>query len=247
MKEEFILIRGRLKTIKRAELEEKIISANYNLQKTINKKTTIIVEGIISAKNKRKYAKHIKVMSEQDFLKFLEKDNTKEKKVKKESVSKYFKIFSVNNILRILSIVMIIQSFRLTDTFMALFICIIASLFILPDISNKIYKNIVFKITTPIVLFMVAFAFNFEKEKSQIYGTWYVDTLTLKIDKNEIKLDIIDSSGRRILNGKIEKKDGKTIIDTEYKKYYFKYDDKNDSLCYMKNKKECSYYLKRIN
>lgn len=245
MKNEFIVIRGRLKNSNREELKLKIIENGHTLQKSVNKNTTLVVLGIISKKNVRKYNKNIKVMSENEFLEFLKpKEEEIKEKINIKNIKKYI---NKDNILRILTFVMLIQSIRYTNTLLSSTIAIIASLLILPDLSKKFYNNIVFKITIPVSLFMIAFAFNFEKEKSMIYGTWYVDTMTFTINKEKITIDVIDSDGRHLLNGKRQDKKNKVIINTDYKNFYFEYDEENDSLCYLKNKKECSYYLKRLN
>lgn len=234
MKDQYVAINGKLSNFTKKEAKEVIIFRGGHFQQDINSKTTIVVEGNEPLKKKKqkikeltKKGQEITVINEDQFLALLQDKDYK------ELIRKGVAVF------------IIILGLILMNTIPAKLFVVVAGACVLPFIADNYLNNIVFKIVVPIALFMVAFTLNFEQAMYKINGNWQTSTMALEIGDKDSKLDVIDSEGRHILEGKNKIKNGKFIIKTDYKTYEYIYDSKDDTLCYLNDKGECRFYLKR--
>ena len=234
MKNQYVAINGKLSMFTKKEARELI---NYNgghFQQDINTKTTIVIEGVEPLKKKKqkikeltKKGQEIKIINEDEFLKLVkDRDYT-------------------GLIRKVLSIFVMILGLILMHTLPAKLFVVAAGICILPFIADNYLNNIVFKIVVPIALFMVAITLNFEQTLYKINGNWQTSTMAIQIGDKESKIDVIDSEGRHVLEGKNKIKNGKFTIKTDYKTFEYIYDSKDDTLCYLNEDGECRFYLKR--
>ena len=182
-------------------------------------------------------------INKQDFIKKIENKN-KEKDIKKIINKK--NIFSFKTLRIIFSIILILLGLTKMITIPAKLVFAIAGICVLPFIQDNILKNFVFQVVVPISLIMISFSLNIKITLSTVTGTWYSDTMTLKIGDKKTEMDVIDSEGRHILTGTNKFDNGFFEIKTEYKTFRYEFDAINDSLCVLNDDNTCRYYLDRV-
>ena len=182
-------------------------------------------------------------INKQDFIKKIE-NKTKEKDIKKIINKK--NIFSFKTLRIIFSIILILLGLTKMITIPAKLVFAIAGICVLPFIQDNILKNIIFQVVVPISLIMISFSLNIKITLSTVTGTWYSDTMTLKIGDKKKKMDVIDSEGRHILTGTNKFDNGFFEIKTKYKTFRYEFDAINDTLCVLNDDNTCRYYLDRV-
>ena len=182
-------------------------------------------------------------INKQDFIKKIE-NKTKEKDIKKIINKK--NIFSFKTLRIIFSIILILLGLTKMITIPAKLVFAIAGICVLPFIQDNILKNFVFQVVVPISLIMVSFSLNIKTTLSTVTGTWYSDTMTLKIGDKKTEMDVIDSEGRHILTGTNKFDNGFFEIKTKYKTFRYEFDAINDTLCVLNDDNTCRYYLDRV-
>ena len=182
-------------------------------------------------------------INKQDFIKKIE-NKTKEKDIKKIINKK--NIFSFKTLRIIFSIILILLGLTKMITIPAKLVFAIAGICVLPFIQDNILKNIIFQVVVPISLIMVSFSLNIKTTLSTVTGTWYSDTMTLKIGDKKTEMDVIDSEGRHILTGTNKFDNGFFEIKTKYKTFRYEFDAINDTLCVLNDDNTCRYYLDRV-
>ena len=199
-------------------------------------------EIIKKVENKTK-AKIKSKINKQDFIKKIE-NKTKEKDIKKIINKK--NIFSFKTLRIIFSIILILLGLTKMITIPAKLVFAIAGICVLPFIQDNILKNIIFQVVVPISLIMISFSLNIKITLSTVTGTWYSDTMTLKIGDKKTEMDVIDSEGRHILTGTNKFDNGFFEIKTKYKTFRYEFDAINDTLCVLNDDNTCRYYLDRV-
>lgn len=182
-------------------------------------------------------------INKQDFIKKIE-NKTKEKDIKKIINKK--NIFSFKTLRIIFSIILILLGLIKMITIPAKLVFAIAGICVLPFIQDNILKNFVFQVVVPISLIMISFSLNIKTTLSTVTGTWYSDTMTLKIGDKKTEMDVIDSEGRHILTGTNKFDNGFFEIKTKYKTFRYEFDAINDTLCVLNDDNTCRYYLDRV-
>ena len=182
-------------------------------------------------------------INKQDFIKKIE-NKTKEKDIKKIINKK--NIFSFKTLRIIFSIILILLGLTKMITIPAKLVFAIAGICVLPFIQDNILKNFVFQVVVPISLIMISFSLNIKTTLSTVTGTWYSDTMTLKIGDKKTEMDVIDSEGRHVLTGTNKFANGFFEIKTEYKTFRYEFDAINDTLCVLNDDNTCRYYLDRV-
>ena len=182
-------------------------------------------------------------INKQDFIKKIE-NKTKEKDIKKIINKK--NIFSFKTLRIIFSIILILLGLTKMITIPAKLVFAIAGICVLPFIQDNILKNIIFQVVVPISLIMISFSLNIKITLSTVTGTWYSDTMTLKIGDKKTEMDVIDSEGRNILTGTNKFDNGFFEIKTKYKTFRYEFDAINDTLCVLNDDNTCRYYLDRV-
>lgn len=182
-------------------------------------------------------------INKQDFIKKIE-NKTKEKDIKKIINKK--NIFSFKTLRIIFSIILILLGLTKMITIPAKLVFAIAGICVLPFIQDNILKNIIFQAVVPISLIMISFSLNIKIALSTVTGTWYSDTMTLKIGDKKTEMDVIDSEGRHILTGTNKFDNGFFEIKTKYKTFRYEFDAINDTLCVLNDDNTCRYYLDRV-
>ena len=182
-------------------------------------------------------------INKQENIKKVE-NKTKEKDIKKIINKK--NIFSFKTLRIIFSIILILLGLTKMITIPAKLVFAIAGICVLPFIQDNILKNIIFQVVVPISLIMVSFSLNIKTTLSTVTGTWYSDTMTLKIGDKKTEMDVIDSEGRHILTGTNKFDNGFFEIKTKYKTFRYEFDAINDSLCVLNDDNTCRYYLDRV-
>lgn len=182
-------------------------------------------------------------INKQDFIKKIE-NKTKEKDIKKIINKK--NIFSFKTLRIIFSIILILLGLTKMITIPAKLVFAIAGICVLPFIQDNILKNIIFQVVVPISLIMISFSLNIKTTLSTVTGTWYSDTMTLKIGDKKTEMDVIDSEGRHILTGTNKFDNGFFEIKTKYKTFRYEFDAINDTLCVLNDDNTCRYYLDRV-
>lgn len=182
-------------------------------------------------------------INKQEFIKKVDQ-KIKEKDIK-EIINKE-NIFSFKTLRIICSIILILLGLTKMITIPAKLVFALAGITVLPFIQDNILKNIIFQVVVPISLIMVSFSLNIKTTLSTVTGTWYSDTMTLKIGDKKTEMDVIDSEGRHILTGTNKFDNGFFEIKTEYKTFRYEFDAINDSLCVLNDDNTCRYYLDRV-
>ena len=182
-------------------------------------------------------------INKQNFIKKIE-NKTKEKDIKKIINKK--NIFSFKTLRIIFSIILILLGLTKMITIPAKLVFAIAGICVLPFIQDNILKNIIFQVVVPISLIMISFSLNIKITLSTVTGTWYSDTMTLKIGDKKTEMDVIDSEGRHILTGTNKFDNGFFEIKTKYKTFRYEFDAINDTLCVLNDDNTCRYYLDRV-
>ncbi|MDD6387665.1 MAG: hypothetical protein PUA68_01170 [Bacilli bacterium] len=228
------------------ELTNKTINNTKKITKDIYvlvvKKTKEILNNTKRLYNNSKEKIKSKI-NKQDFIKKVE-NKTKETDIKKIINKK--NIFSFKTLRIIFSIILILLGLTKMITIPAKLVFAIAGICVLPFIQDNILKNIIFQVVVPISLIMVSFSLNIKTTLSTVTGTWYSDTMTLKIGDKKTEMDVIDSEGRHILTGTNKFDNGFFEIKTEYKTFRYEFDAINDSLCVLNDDNTCRYYLDRV-
>lgn len=214
----------------------------YNNSKEKIKNKINKQEIIKKVENKTKEKIKSKI-NKQDFIKKIE-NKTKEKDIKKIINKK--NIFSFKTLRIIFSIILILLGLTKMITIPAKLVFAIAGICVLPFIQDNILKNIIFQVVVPISLIMVSFSLNIKTTLSTVTGTWYSDTMTLKIGDKKTEMDVIDSEGRHILTGTNKFDNGFFEIKTKYKTFRYEFDAINDTLCVLNDDNTCRYYLDRV-
>ena len=214
----------------------------YNNSKEKIKSKINKQEIIKKVENKTKEKIKSKI-NKQDFIKKIE-NKTKEKDIKKIINKK--NIFSFKTLRIIFSIILILLGLTKMITIPAKLVFAIAGICVLPFIQDNILKNFVFQVVVPISLIMVSFSLNIKTTLSTVTGTWYSDTMTLKIGDKKTEMDVIDSEGRHILTGTNKFDNGFFEIKTKYKTFRYEFDAINDTLCVLNEDNTCRYYLDRV-
>ena len=212
-------------------------NSKEKIKNKINKK-----EIIKKVENKTKEKIKSKI-NKQDFIKKIE-NKTKEKDIKKIINKK--NIFSFKTLRIIFSIILILLGLTKMITIPAKLVFAIAGICVLPFIQDNILKNIIFQVVVPISLIMISFSLNIKITLSTVTGTWYSDTMTLKIGDKKTEMDVIDSEGRHILTGTNKFDNGFFEIKTKYKTFRYEFDAINDTLCVLNDDNTCRYYLDRV-
>ena len=182
-------------------------------------------------------------INKQEIIKKVE-NKTKEKDIKKIINKK--NIFSFKTLRIIFSIILILLGLTKMITIPAKLVFAIAGICVLPFIQDNILKNFVFQVVVPISLIMISFSLNIKITLSTVTGTWYSDTMTLKIGDKKTEMDVIDSEGRHILTGTNKFDNGFFEIKTKYKTFRYEFDAINDTLCVLNDDNTCRYYLDRV-
>ena len=182
-------------------------------------------------------------INKQEITKKVE-NKTKEKDIKKIINKK--NIFSFKTLRIIFSIILILLGLTKMITIPAKLVFAIAGICVLPFIQDNILKNIIFQVVVPISLIMISFSLNIKITLSTVTGTWYSDTMTLKIGDKKTEMDVIDSEGRHILTGTNKFDNGFFEIKTKYKTFRYEFDAINDTLCVLNDDNTCRYYLDRV-
>lgn len=214
----------------------------YNNSKEKIKNKINKQEIIKKVENKTKEKIKSKI-NKQDFIKKIE-NKTKEKDIKKIINKK--NIFSFKTLRIIFSIILILLGLTKMITIPAKLFFAIAGICVLPFIQDNILKNIIFQVVVPISLIMISFSLNIKITLSTVTGTWYSDTMTLKIGDKKTEMDVIDSEGRHILTGTNKFDNGFFEIKTKYKTFRYEFDAINDTLCVLNDDNTCRYYLDRV-
>ena len=214
----------------------------YNNSKEKIKSKINKQEIIKKVENKTKEKIKSKI-NKQDFIKKIE-NKTKEKDIKKIINKK--NIFSFKTLRIIFSIILILLGLTKMITIPAKLVFAIAGICVLPFIQDNILKNIIFQVVVPISLIMISFSLNIKITLSTVTGTWYSDTMTLKIGDKKTEMDVIDSEGRHILTGTNKFDNGFFEIKTKYKTFRYEFDAINDTLCVLNDDNTCRYYLDRV-
>ena len=214
----------------------------YNNSKEKIKNKINKQEIIKKVENKTKEKIKSKI-NKQDFIKKIE-NKTKKKDIKKIINKK--NIFSFKTLRIIFSIILILLGLTKMITIPAKLVFAIAGICVLPFIQDNILKNIIFQVVLPISLIMVSFSLNIKTTLSTVTGTWYSDTMTLKIGDKKTEMDVIDSEGRHILTGTNKFDNGFFEIKTKYKTFRYEFDAINDTLCVLNDDNTCRYYLDRV-
>ena len=214
----------------------------YNNSKEKIKNKINKQEIIKKVENKTKEKIKSKI-NKQDFIKKIE-NKTKEKDIKKIINKK--NIFSFKTLRIIFSIILILLGLTKMITIPAKLVFAIAGICVLPFIQDNILKNIIFQVVVPISLIMISFSLNIKITLSTVTGTWYSDTMTLKIGDKKTEMDVIDSEGRHILTGTNKFDNGFFEIKTKYKTFRYEFDAINDTLCVLNDDNTCRYYLDRV-
>ena len=214
----------------------------YNNSKEKIKNKINKQEIIKKVENKTKEKIKSKI-NKQDFIKKIE-NKTKEKDIKKIINKK--NIFSFKTLRIIFSIILILLGLTKMITIPAKLVFAIAGICVLPFIQDNILKNIIFQVVVPISLIMISFSLNIKTTLSTVTGTWYSDTMTLKIGDKKTEMDVIDSEGRHILTGTNKFDNGFFEIKTKYKTFRYEFDAINDTLCVLNDDNTCRYYLDRV-
>ena len=214
----------------------------YNNSKEKIKSKINKQEIIKKVENKTKEKIKSKI-NKQDFIKKIE-NKTKEKDIKKIINKK--NIFSFKTLRIIFSIILILLGLTKMITIPAKLVFAIAGICVLPFIQDNILKNFVFQVVVPISLIMISFSLNIKITLSTVTGTWYSDTMTLKIGDKKTEMDVIDSEGRHILTGTNKFDNGFFEIKTKYKTFRYEFDAINDTLCVLNDDNTCRYYLDRV-
>ena len=214
----------------------------YNNSKEKIKNKINKQEIIKKVENKTKEKIKSKI-NKQDFIKKIE-NKTKEKDIKKIINKK--DIFSFKTLRIIFSIILILLGLTKMITIPAKLVFAIAGICVLPFIQDNILKNIIFQVVVPISLIMISFSLNIKITLSTVTGTWYSDTMTLKIGDKKTEMDVIDSEGRHILTGTNKFDNGFFEIKTKYKTFRYEFDAINDTLCVLNDDNTCRYYLDRV-
>lgn len=212
-------------------------NSKEKIKNKINKQETIKK---VENKTKEKIKSKI---NKQDFIKKIE-NKTKEKDIKKIINKK--NIFSFKTLRIIFSIILILLGLTKMITIPAKLVFAIAGICVLPFIQDNILKNIIFQVVVPISLIMISFSLNIKITLSTVTGTWYSDTMTLKIGDKKTEMDVIDSEGRHILTGTNKFDNGFFEIKTKYKTFRYEFDAINDTLCVLNDDNTCRYYLDRV-
>ena len=213
-----------------------------NIYVLVCKKTKEILNKTKSLYNNSKEKIKSKI-NKQDFIKKIE-NKTKEKDIKKIINKK--NIFSFKTLRIIFSIILILLGLTKMITIPAKLVFAIAGICVLPFIQDNILKNFVFQVVVPISLIMISFSLNIKTTLSTVTGTWYSDTMTLKIGDKKTEMDVIDSEGRHILTGTNKFDNGFFEIKTKYKTFRYEFDAINDTLCVLNDDNTCRYYLDRV-
>ena len=205
-------------------------------------------EKIKSKINKQEFIKKVEhktkeKINKQEFIKKVE-HKIKEKDIK--NIINKKNIFSFKTLRIICSIILILLGLTKMITIPAKLVFSLAGITVLPFIQDNILKNIIFQVVVPISLIMVSFSLNIKTTLSTVTGTWYSDTMTLKIGDKKTEMDVIDSEGRHILTGTNKFDNGFFEIKTEYKTFRYEFDAINDSLCVLNDDNTCRYYLDRV-
>ena len=182
-------------------------------------------------------------INKQEIIKKVE-NKTKEKDIKKIINKK--NIFTFKTLRIIFSIILILLGLTKMITIPAKLVFAIAGICVLPFIQDNILKNIIFQVVVPISLIMISFSLNIKITLSTVTGTWYSDTMTLKIGDKKTEMDVIDSEGRHILTGTNKFDNGFFEIKTKYKTFRYEFDAINDTLCVLNDDNTCRYYLDRV-
>ena len=182
-------------------------------------------------------------INKQEIIKKVE-NKTKEKDIKKIINKK--NIFSFKTLRIIFSIILILLGLTKMITIPAKLVFAIAGICVLPFIQDNILKNIIFQVVVPISLIMISFSLSIKITLSTVTGTWYSDTMTLKIGDKKTEMDVIDSEGRHILTGTNKFDNGFFEIKTKYKTFRYEFDAINDTLCVLNDDNTCRYYLDRV-
>ena len=182
-------------------------------------------------------------INKQEIIKKVE-NKTKEKDNKKIINKK--NIFSFKTLRIIFSIILILLGLTKMITIPAKLVFAIAGICVLPFIQDNILKNIIFQVVVPISLIMISFSLNIKITLSTVTGTWYSDTMTLKIGDKKTEMDVIDSEGRHILTGTNKFDNGFFEIKTKYKTFRYEFDAINDTLCVLNDDNTCRYYFDRV-
>ena len=214
----------------------------YNNSKEKIKNKINKQEIIKKVENKTKEKIKSKI-NKQEFIKKIE-NKTKEKDIKKIINKK--NIFSFKTLRIIFSIILILLGLTKMITIPAKLVFAIAGICVLPFIQDNILKNIIFQVVVPISLIMISFSLNIKITLSTVTGTWYSDTMTLKIGDKKTEMDVIDSEGRHILTGTNKFDNGFFEIKTKYKTFRYEFDAINDTLCVLNDDNTCRYYLDRV-
>ena len=214
----------------------------YNNSKEKIKNKINKQEIIKKVENKTKEKIKSKI-NKQNFIKKIE-NKTKEKDIKKIINKK--NIFSFKTLRIIFSIILILLGLTKMITIPAKLVFAIAGICVLPFIQDNILKNIIFQVVVPISLIMISFSLNIKITLSTVTGTWYSDTMTLKIGDKKTEMDVIDSEGRHILTGTNKFDNGFFEIKTKYKTFRYEFDAINDTLCVLNDDNTCRYYLDRV-
>ena len=213
---------------------------NNSKEKIKNKINKQEITKKVENKTKEKIKNKI---NKQDFIKKIE-NKTKEKDIKKIINKK--NIFSFKTLRIIFSIILILLGLTKMITIPAKLVFAIAGICVLPFIQDNILKNIIFQVVVPISLIMISFSLNIKITLSTVTGTWYSDTMTLKIGDKKTEMDVIDSEGRHILTGTNKFDNGFFEIKTKYKTFRYEFDAINDTLCVLNDDNTCRYYLDRV-
>ena len=214
----------------------------YNNSKEKIKNKINKQEIIKKVENKTKEKIKSKI-NKQDFIKKIE-NKTKDKDIKKIINKK--NIFSFKTLRIIFSIILILLGLTKMITIPAKLVFAIAGICVLPFIQDNILKNIIYQVVVPISLIMISFSLNIKITLSTVTGTWYSDTMTLKIGDKKTEMDVIDSEGRHILTGTNKFDNGFFEIKTKYKTFRYEFDAINDTLCVLNDDNTCRYYLDRV-
>lgn len=240
----------KVKTTKLANNTKKNV---YKLSKSTKEKTAKLANDTkknvskLSETTKEKTKNNVqKIKKSKEEIETIIKEQDKKIETKIDNFKIPKKLLSFNTLRIIVAIIIMILGILKMITIPAKLVFILAGLFILPVLSNNILRNIIFKIVVPISLIMVAFSLNIKTTLTTITGTWYSDTMTLKIGDEKTEMDVIDYNGRHILTGKNKFDNGFFEIKTDYKTFRYKFDAMNDSLCILNDNNTCRYYLDRV-
>ena len=231
-----------IKIITEKEFTDLLKNNNKNLLDELKKLTNKTINNTKRLYNNSKEKIKNKI-NKQEIIKKVE-NKTKEKDIKKIINKK--NIFSFKTLRIIFSIILILLGLTKMITIPAKLVFAIAGICVLPFIQDNILKNIIFQVVVPISLIMISFSLNIKITLSTVTGTWYSDTMTLKIGDKKTEMDVIDSEGRHILTGTNKFDNGFFEIKTKYKTFRYEFDAINDTLCVLNDDNTCRYYLDRV-